>query len=194
MPSFLRERVDFRGDVAEVFGDEGQSAEFVLEGAKQIKVGSGRPVAVDRGWVLGRNLPAGLETAEVVEADDVAGCDGPLHALDPPVVAAGLERVPVVERIAPALAGFAESIGRNAGDHLGREIGLEAEDIGMGPDIRAVVADKDGDIANDADAALGTVTPQRLPLLEEGKLQEALDVDGSDASRCANASSASGLR
>ena len=47
----------------------------------------------------------------------------------------------------------------------------------MRPDVGAVIADKDCDIADDAHAALGTVAAEGLPLLEEGKLQEALHVD-----------------
>jgi len=41
-------------------------------------------------------------------------------------------------RIAPALAVFAEKIGRDAGHDLGIEFGVEAKQLGMGPDIGAV--------------------------------------------------------
>src|ERR1019366_5952864 len=82
----LAKRADLRGDVAKIFGDEGQLAELVAEGLEEVFVGTGDPVTVDGGGLIGRDLPAGFETAEVIEAHDVAGFDSPLHALDPPVV------------------------------------------------------------------------------------------------------------
>ena len=47
----------------------------------------------------------------------------------------------------------------------------------MGPYVGAVVADKNRDVANDANATLGAIGTQRCPLLEKGELQEALDSD-----------------
>ena len=132
------------------------------------------PAAVDRGRLVGRNLPVGFEAAEVIDANDVAGLDRPAHALDPPVVTARAQRVPVVQRIAPALSGLAEGVRRNAGDDFRRQIFLQAEEFGMGPDIGAVVADEDGDIADHANAAIGAIGTQELSTARKMRTAESV--------------------
>jgi len=52
---------------------------------------------------------------------------------------------------------------------------VELEDLGMSPDVGAVVADEDGDIAEDADLAFGAVGSQGGPLLIEEELDDLLD-------------------
>ena len=115
----LAQRTDLFRDIAKVLGDERQLAKFVLERLEEIVVGTGRPVSVDGSRFVGGNFPAGFEAAKVIETNDVTGFHRPSHAVDPPVVAARFEGLPVIERIAPALAGFAEGIGRNAGHNVG---------------------------------------------------------------------------
>ena len=173
----LAQRVDFRRDVAEVFGEERQSAEGFTQFVEEVVFGSIDPASTDRGGVCTRYLPELVESAEVIEADVVAVVGGPAQALDPPLVAAGLHDVPAVERIAPALSGLAEKIWGDAGDDFGTQIFVEAEQVGLSPDIGAVVVDEDGDVANDADGALRTVAAQGPPLFVEGELQGAADFE-----------------
>src|SRR5258708_11143420 len=106
---------------------------------------------------------------------DVARLQGPGKALHPPIVSAKLVYVPAVQRIAPALAGRAESMGRNAGNHRRLQILDEIEEMGVGPDIDVVIVDEDGEVADDLDSALGAVDAQRAPLLEEGELNHTLN-------------------
>src|SRR6516162_7622903 len=47
----------------------------------------------------------------------------------------------------------------------------------MRPDIDAVIADEDGDVADDLNTAIIAVGPKSSPLFEKGELQEALDVN-----------------
>src|SRR3984885_5679739 len=47
----------------------------------------------------------------------------------------------------------------------------------MGPYIGAVVGDEDGDVADEADAALAAVIAEGLPLLAEAELDDALDFE-----------------
>ena len=89
----------------------------------------------------------------MIEPDDVAAA-APNSRAAPTSRNRAAQHVPAVHGISPALAGFGEGIRRHAGDDLGLEIGIEAEDIGMRPDIGAVIADEDGDVADDADALL----------------------------------------
>src|SRR5271157_753634 len=115
----LAEFGHFGRDVAKIFGYERQLSERAAQCVEEVHIGPLHPMPVDGRRFVGWDLPVGLESAEMVEPYDVVGLNRPAHALDPPVVPAQLELVPVVERIAPALAGFAEGIRRDAGDNLG---------------------------------------------------------------------------
>src|SRR5207247_5185841 len=128
------------------------------------------PMAVHRGWLSRGNLPELLESTEVIEANVVAGLGGPAQAIYPPVVTSRLHYAPIVERTPPALAGGAESIGRNAGDCLGLKIVFsQAEKIPVRPHIGAVVVHKDRDIPHHPDRVLSAIKAQRMPLFEKEK-------------------------
>src|SRR5690348_7115543 len=101
-----------------------------------------------------RDFPELRESPEMVETNVIASLCGPAQAIDPPVVAAGAHRVPVVKRIAPTLAGRAERIGRNTGDYFRLQIVLQSEQFAIGPHIGAVVVHKNRDVANYAYGAL----------------------------------------
>src|SRR5690242_21885435 len=114
----------------------------------------------------------------MIEADVVAVQRSPAKAVDPPVVAAGFHRRPIVKRAAPALPGGAEGVGGNAGDDLRFEVVLsEAKEVAMRPHVGAVVIDKNRDIAHHPDGALGAVKPQGMPLLVEEELNHATKIN-----------------
>jgi len=93
-------------------------------------------------------------------------------ALLPPGVTVLRHGVPAVQRIAPALTGRAEVIGRHACDH-GRFAALVEQVLaGMGPDVGRVVRDKNGRVARDQDAARIGVLAQALPLHVKTPLHE----------------------
>src|ERR1700746_39155 len=100
---------------AEVFGEERQSAEFIAHLIEKFISWPIHPAAVNRSRFVGRNLPELRETTKVVEPDEIASLRGPAQALYPPMVLSGANCVPVVQRIAPALSGGAEVIGRHTG-------------------------------------------------------------------------------
>ena len=129
---------------------------------------------MDGGRLAGGNLPELGESAKVVETDVVAGLRGPAEALQPPAIACGAKRVPVVERIPPALASGAEVIGRHARDDFGKEIAFaQAEQITVRPHVRALIVHKNRDVTDDADRFLRTIILQRTPLLPEEELDRA---------------------
>src|SRR5258708_544021 len=121
------------------------------------------------------NLPITFKAAEVIEPDNVARLQGPGEPLHPPIISAKLVYVPTVQRIAPTLAGGAERIGRDAGHDCGLQIFVQIEKIRVAPDVGAVIVDEDGHDAHDFDSTLREITPQRAPLLEERKLNHALN-------------------
>src|SRR4029077_158355 len=135
-------------------------------------LGTIHPAAMNRRWLLSGNLPELLEAAEMIEANVIAGLCGPAQPTNPPVVASRAHGIPIVERIAPALAGRAESIRRHAGDHFGLKIVPETIKILVGPNIGAIVVDKNRDVSHYANRSLGTVQSQGMPLLPERKLDD----------------------
>src|SRR5207302_6355801 len=102
---------------------------------------------------------------------------GALEARDPPAEAALQVRLPVIERVAPALAGFREDVGGEPGDGRGVAGLVEEEEFPIAPEVDAVVGDEDGDVADEADAAAAGVVVQGLPLAVEEELDEAVVVD-----------------
>ncbi len=81
------------------------------------------------------------------------------------------EHVPAVERIAPALAGGREVVGRHAGDADRLQILVELEDLRVNPHVGRIHVDEDGHVAQDSDGASRRSLAQLIPLLREGKLQ-----------------------
>src|SRR4051812_19511430 len=98
------------------------------------------------------------------------------HPLHPPVVASVLERFPVVERIAPALARLTESVWRDAGDERGAKIGIQIIEVRVRPHVRTVVANKNGDVTDDLDATLRGRCPDGTPLLGKKELDDAMQL------------------
>jgi len=110
----LSQRVNFGRDVAEIFGEERQASQSFAKLVEEIVSGAIDPAAIYGSGLVRRNLPELIEAAEVIQADLVASFGGPAQTLHPPNESAGPHHVPVIKRIAPALAGGAECVWRNA--------------------------------------------------------------------------------
>ncbi len=123
---------------------------------------------------VGRHLPVGGEAAEVVDAHEVGELEAAAQAVDPPAVAVLRHAVPAVERVAPALAGGAEVVGRHAGDVARPAALVEVEQLLMRPHVGAVVRDVDRQVAEQADTAPRGGAAQLPPLGEEEELHEAV--------------------
>src|SRR5688500_14426117 len=85
--------------------------------------------------------------------------------------------VPGVERVAPELAGGGEIVGRDAGDVGGAELFIELKQFWMRPGVGGIGGDKDGHVADKADAAAVGIGAQLLPLMEEEELAEFVHID-----------------
>ena len=136
-------------------------------------IGTLRPSAIHSSLLARWNLPVGLKSAEVIEANDVALLQCPLHALNPPVISALAEYVPAVKRIAPALSGAAKKIGRHARNIDRVAVFVELKDLGMVPDVGAIQIDEDGDVGDELDAICCAVLMHRAPLFKKEELNRA---------------------
>src|SRR5438477_507213 len=84
-----------------------------------IRRGAGPPRAGRRRRLTGRDLPVPGEADEVIEAHGIESGEGVRESLQPPAEPGPLDLLPVIERVAPALAGAAEVVRRDAGDDRG---------------------------------------------------------------------------
>src|SRR2546428_458217 len=173
--SLPRPSTSWRGTMA-ASATEARAARTKARALRRALEGAGAgplpPSALDRRLLSRRDLPVGLEPAEVVEADEVHEPERGAEALDPPRVAGPVHLLPAVERVAPELAGGAEVIGRHAGHERRRPVGLELEQLGVRPHVRAVAGHEDRDVAHDRHLPLAAVVLQPLPLGEEDVLAE----------------------
>ena len=150
--------------MAQIFGDQGQVAELPLDRGEERGAGAGPPVPALGRRIPLRDGPVGDVAAEVVDAAEIDELERPPETFAPPVEAGRAVDGPVVQRVAPTLAGRAERVGRRAGDLAVREQLRPAVEIG------ALVGDVDRQVADQADAALGRVGAQLPPLPLEAHL------------------------
>ena len=169
--------LDLGGDDAQVFGNDRQIPQRRTDGFEQASPRRGHPRAALRRPLFGRHLPGRLETAEMIDADTVEQCKCVAEAFDPPVEPLSFQRFPVVERVAPQLAGLAEVVGRYAGYGGRPPLVVQQKEIQVAPDIGRIIGHKDRDIADERHAPAGRICPQRLPLTGKLPLQVFLDPD-----------------
>ena len=67
------QRDDFRRDHAQVLRQDGQLAQFALDGLKDGGLGAGHPASPHGGGFAGGDLPVGDKAAKVVDAHNVDG-------------------------------------------------------------------------------------------------------------------------
>ena len=103
----------------------------------------------------------------MIDAQHVEQLSCAIDAPYPPSEAIVTHGVPVVQRVAPQLPVGAEVVWRHAGYRLRHELVVQLEELGLGPHIGGVHGHIDGQVADDADAQLVDIVPQRVPLLEE---------------------------
>src|SRR5229473_1038770 len=101
----LPQSVDLRRNQSQVFGNEGQAAEVPAQGVEEVVPRALDPAPLNGCGLRRRYFPVTLKAAEVVEADQIKLLQRPGEPLHPPVIVAGAQDVPAVERVAPALSG-----------------------------------------------------------------------------------------
>ena len=181
---------------AQVLSNDGQLAQMLGDGIKDVAAGTLGPAPKARVRRAKGHGPVGLEAAEVVDAQDVVELEASAQALDPPGKAVLGHARPVIDGVAPVLTGRGELVGRGTGHARGVARGVHAEELRRGPHLHRVARDVDGDVSNDKDAALVGVVLQALPVTIEEVLRHlvvahALGVLG--AERCARLAAAAVL-
>ena len=161
----VAQALDRRRDHAEILGDQRQRAELAPRGVEHgpprapAASGPARAVARARG-----HRPVGDEAAEVIDAREVDELErrgaGARSTSGSRGAAARASR----RAGCPRAARRAERVGRRAGDDAA------LEQLGVRRVVGAAGADVDRDVADQPDAALARVAPQRAPLALEAHL------------------------
>src|SRR5262245_51482920 len=94
-------------------------------------------------------MPRRGERAKMIEADRVDVGQQGEHPVYPPAVAFRAKRIPVVDRIAPALSADGEVVGRDAGDDSRPELPVEEEQFRVSPHVARVRRDEKWQIADE---------------------------------------------
>jgi len=94
-----------------------------------------------------------LQSTKVIEAQEIDHLQRVSHAVDPPGEPVVCQGIPIIHRIAPPLAEFAEVVGRDASDNSRMAVPIELEQLLMGPDVRGIVRNEHGDITCELYAA-----------------------------------------
>ena len=113
----------------------------------------------------------------MIEADQIHRLERVPQTRDPPRVTVFSHALPVVQRVAPQLAGVRKIVRRHARDHRRVALLVQQEELGVGPDLGRIAGDKDRHVAEDADPHLARPIVERRPLPEEEELAELDKVD-----------------
>src|SRR5258707_13561951 len=68
----LPQSVNFGRDVSEIFSEERQAAQSLLNGVEEIVPGTINPGTIDRGWVGSRNFQDLIESTKMIKPNEVA--------------------------------------------------------------------------------------------------------------------------
>lgn len=107
----------------------------------------------------------------MIQADDIVHVEGGADTALPPGETVGFHGVPVVDGIAPVLAGGRELVGRRASDAHGITGGVDLKELGRRPHLDGVTRDIDGQVADDENVALVGIGLEAAPLAIEEVLR-----------------------
>ena len=166
------EGADVVSDDAQVFGDQAQPADFLVDRPEEVQAGPFFPGAALGCFRIGRYGPVSGKAAEMVDPDFVDEVHHAAEAVGPPLVVVPGHGLVIIEGIAPELAVGTEVVRRDTGD--GRRIPrfIEVELFLMRPAVGTVMGDEHGHVAEDGHAVFSGIGPDIVPLAAEDVLHE----------------------
>ena len=176
IPRVLDELPHCVGHVAEVLRDDPLLSERRLQRVEKVNAGALFPVTTRRVARPRRDGVVLVEATEVIDTYHIEEIEAAAHPGDPPVVARLRVVVPVIDRIAPELAGRRKAVRRAARDLLRLPLLVELEQLRMLREIHGITRYIDRDIADDGDALFIRVGPEALPLPVKLVLREAVEI------------------
>ena len=172
----VAQRLHFGCDIPQILGNERKFPEGFLKRRKQAVSRSFDPASFDRGGCVARDLVILLKAAEVVESHQVYQFQRGAYPVDPPLITGFRQHIPAIEGISPKLTCLAEIVRRDSRNRLGVSLRIKIKDFRVGPDVHAVVRDKNRHISEELDPVVIAIALQGAPLTEELELSELVDL------------------
>ena len=110
-----------------VLGNQRQSTARAFNGGEQFGARRWAPRATTRGACRAGDFIRVNESDKVIDAQRIKASETGGNARNPPCESGATMLAPSVVRMTPQLAGSAETIRRNSGDHFGATAAVEAE-------------------------------------------------------------------
>ena len=160
---------------AQILGDDIYIAQLPADGVEQVHAGAFLPVPCFGAVGIGGNGEILVKATEVVNPNHVIELEAVPHPAAPPLEIGGTVVIPAVQRVTPDLTVGGKGIRRAARDGGRSIVFVQLEQLRVGPHIRAVGRDVDGNVAHDLNMLPICVGLQLGPLLIELELQILLE-------------------
>src|SRR5262249_53732951 len=99
----IAKRINVRSDQPQILGNERYAAYLFLHSLKEISSWTLYPLARLGCRQFGRNMPCRCKGAEVIQTNHIHVHEQSAQAIDAPTITSLLQRVPIVDRVAPEL-------------------------------------------------------------------------------------------
>jgi hypothetical protein len=174
-------------DITLVFGNHRMVAQSPLHGGKELSARRLHPASTPGSPSTCGNGPGAGEAEKMIDAHRVEEFKHAREPPHPPGESGLLVVRPFVLRMPPMLSVPIEPVRWIAGDQPRHAVTVELEEFRMTPNIRAVLCDKDGQVANQPNTATMRVIAQCAPLPVELELHEPMagDLVGQSFAGCA---------
>ena len=166
----FKELSDLRCRIAEVFRNEVEIREMILQRVYESNTGTLDPAAAAGCCITVWDGEIALKSSEMIYADHIEQLSQSRYPADPPAKAVLFHHIPVVQRIAPELSVLSEQIRRYARDFLRQFLLIELEPVRFSPDFRGIQSYVYRDVPYYAYARFIRVSLEIIPLLIEQEL------------------------
>src|SRR5881394_3921248 len=160
--------------MSKILGNHRPATELLFDGSEEFESRRFHPPSALGAFRARWNGPGAGEAEEVVNTNGVEQFEDSLETPHPPGEARLLVHAPLVLRMPPMLSVLIEPIRRIARHSPRLSAPVELEELRMTPDIRAVLCDKDGQVADQPEATTMCAVAQHAPLTVELELDEAM--------------------
>ena len=117
------------------------------------------------------------DTPEMIDSQQSKCLKRIAEPIRPPPIIVAFHRIPIVQRVAPELAIFAEVIGRYTCDRRWPAVFFQQKQVLVCPDVCAAMGDENGHIAEESHIPRGSVIGQLRPLLAKYILNKLLELE-----------------
>ena len=160
------------GEEAKVLGNDGAVRKVFFNNAEKVHSRAFFPFAVSCGVFAEGDAVISGKSAGVVNTEDIIFFAAGAKSCYPPFIAAFFVVIPVINGVAPKLAVFGKSVRRATCNTAGAAIFVKIKELGVCPNVAAVVRNINGKVTDDFYSADIGIFLEILPLAAELVLEE----------------------